>query len=300
MKRYGIIPVTDEKGVTHMKVNAKQVNELRKMTNAGIMDCKNALQENNGNIEASIDWLKKNGIIQSTVRSGNMTAEGICRIRINGSKAVIVEINCQSDFAAKTPQFIQLADSAAELILAFEAETVEEALALKAGGGTLKDMIAETAAVLGENVTLRRFEVLRKNEDEIFGDYTHQGGRICALCILNGNADGAIAHNLAMQVTSMNPKYISRSEMPAEIIEKEREIQQALVAKDEKLAGKPEKVRAGIVNGRVSKALKDMCLVDQDFFLDSNMKCGDYLKNCGASVLKFVRYAAGEGIGEKQ
>ena len=286
-----------EREDTIMNINAKQVGELRRLTNAGMMDCKKALMESGGNVEAAVEWLKKNGIIKSTDMSGNMTAEGISRVRIRGNKAVIVEINCQTDFAANTPQFASLADIAAEAILCSDAANAEEALALETAAGTLKDVIISTAAVLGENITLRRFEVLNKNEDEIFGDYMHQGGRISALCILKGTADEAVAHNIAMQVASMNPKYISRKEMPAEMAAKEREIQLALVAKDEALAKKPERVRNGIVEGRIAKSLKDMSLADQEFFLDTSMKCGDYLKNSGACVLKFVRYAAGEGIG---
>ncbi len=283
-----------------MAVTAKQVKELRELTGAGMMDCKKALVETDGNIEAAVDWLRKNGIAKSEKKSTRIAAEGLSKVVIDGNKAIVVEMNSETDFVAKNDQFLALLDKTAKLILASDAKTVEEALALATDEGTLNDSIINAVATIGEKITLRRFEVLTKNDDEIFGDYMHQGGRISALCILKGTADGTVSHNIAMQIASMSPTYISRKDMPEEAVAKEREIQQALVANDESLANKPEKVKAGIVEGRVSKSLKDMCLVDQEFFLDTNMKCGDYLKNNGASVLKFVKYVVGEGIEKKE
>ncbi|MBR3356911.1 MAG: elongation factor Ts [Solobacterium sp.] len=283
-----------------MAVTAKQVKELRELTGAGMMDCKKALVETDGNIEAAVDWLRKNGIAKSEKKSGRIAAEGLSKVVIDGNKAIVVEMNSETDFVAKNEQFLALLDKTAKLILASDAKTVEEALALATEEGTLNDTIINAVATIGEKITLRRFEVLTKNDDEIFGDYMHQGGRISALCILKGTADGTVSHNIAMQIASMSPTYITRKDMPEEAVAKEREIQQALVANDESLANKPEKVKAGIVEGRVSKSLKDMCLVDQEFFLDTNMKCGDYLKNNGASVLKFIKYVVGEGIEKKE
>ena len=283
-----------------MAVTAKQVKELRELTGAGMMDCKKALVETDGNIEAAVDWLRKNGIAKSEKKSTRIAAEGLSKVVIDGNKAIVVEMNSETDFVAKNDQFLALLDKTAKLILASDAKTVEEALALATDEGTLNDSIINAVATIGEKITLRRFEVLTKNDDEIFGDYMHQGGRISAVCILKGTADGTVSHNIAMQIASMSPTYISRKDMPEEAVAKEREIQQALVANDESLANKPEKVKAGIIEGRVSKSLKDMCLVDQEFFLDTNMKCGDYLKNNGASVLKFVKYVVGEGIEKKE
>ena len=283
-----------------MAVTAKQVKELRELTGAGMMDCKKALVETDGNIEAAVDWLRKNGIAKSEKKSSRIAAEGLSKVVIDGNKAIVVEMNSETDFVAKNDQFLALLDKTAKLILASDAKTVEEALALATDEGTLNDSIINAVATIGEKITLRRFEVLTKNDDEIFGDYMHQGGRISAVCILKGTADGTVSHNIAMQIASMSPTYISRKDMPEEAIAKEREIQTALVANDESLANKPEKVKKGIVEGRLSKSLQDMCLVDQEFFLDTNMKCGDYLKNNGASVLKFVKYVVGEGIEKKE
>ena len=176
----------------------------------------------------------------------------------------------------------------------------KEALALKAGEGTLNDMIVNAIATIGENISLRRFEIVNKADDEIFGSYTHQGGSIVAVTVVKGTDDPQVAKNMAMQVASMNPTYVSRNDMPKDVVDHERSVQEAIVAGDETLAAKPDKVKAGIVEGRVSKSLQDMCLVDQEFFLDTNMKCGAYLKQFGAEVVKFVKFKVGEGIEKRQ
>ena len=283
-----------------MAVTAKQVKELRELTGAGMMDCKKALVETDGNIEEAIDWLRKNGIAKNEKKAGRVAAEGLSKVVIDGNKAVIVEMNSETDFVAKNEAFLALLDKTARTLLASGVKTVDEALALTADGTTLNDTIINAVATIGEKITLRRFEIIEKADDEIFGDYMHQGGRISALCVLKGTSDGAVAHNIAMQIASMSPTYVSRRDMPQEVVEKERSVQQALVDNDEKLANKPEKVKAGIVEGKVSKALKDMCLVDQEFFLDTDMTCGTYLKNNGAETLCFVKYVVGEGIAKKE
>ncbi len=174
-------------------------------------------------------------------------------------------------------------------------------MALKAEDGeTLDAKIVNATAIIGEKITLRRFEIIEKNDDEVFGVYKHQGGRISAVVVLKGTQDAAMAKNIAMQVASMNPTYVSRKEMPADVINHEREIQLGLLANDPKLADKPEKVKAGIVEGRLSKSLEDMCLVDQEYFLDSEKKVGAFLKENGAECTKFVKYTVGEGIEKKQ
>ena len=186
-----------------------------------------------------------------------------------------------------------------DIVLVTTAKTNEEALALTTADGTLNDTFVNAVATIGEKITLRRFEIVSKNDDEFFGSYTHQGGRIVALTVVKGG-DAQVAKNMAMQVASMNPTYVSRNEMPQDVVEHERSIQEELLAKDEKLASKPEKVKAGIIEGRVSKSLQDMCLVDQEYFLDADQKCGQYLKSNNAEVLSFVKYVVGEGIEKKE
>lgn len=283
-----------------MAITAAQVKELRELTGAGMMDCKKALTECEGDIKKAIDWLREKGIAKAAKKEGRIAAEGLAKILIEGNKAVVLEVNSETDFVAKNDRFLALLDEAAKTIFNSNAKTVEEALALPTAEGTLNDSFIAAVAIIGEKITLRRFEIVEKSDDELFGSYTHQGGRIVAVTVVKGTADAQVAKNMAMQVASMNPTYVSRDEMPQEVVAHEREVQEGIMANDESLANKPEKVKAGIVEGRVSKALQDMCLVDQEYFLDSNLKCGQYLKENNAEVVKFVKYIVGEGIEKKQ
>ena len=283
-----------------MAITAAQVKELRELTGAGMMDCKKALTECEGDIKKAIDWLREKGIAKAAKKEGRIAAEGLAKILIEGNKAVVLEVNSETDFVAKNDRFLALLDEAAKTIFNSNAKTVEEALALPTAEGTLNDSFIAAVAVIGEKITLRRFEIVEKSDDELFGSYTHQGGRIVAVTVVKGTADAQVAKNMAMQGASMNPTYVSRDEMPQEVVAHEREVQEGIMANDESLANKPEKVKAGIIEGRVSKALQDMCLVDQEYFLDSNLKCGQYLKENNAEVVKFVKYIVGEGIEKKQ
>lgn len=281
-------------------VTAAMIKALREKTGAGMMDCKKALVESDGNEEMAIDWLRKKGVANAAKKEGRIAAEGLSRILVKGNKAAIVEVNSETDFVAKNDKFLALLDTTLETIIDSNAKTVEEALALSTADGTLNDTFVNAVAIIGEKITLRRFEIVEKADDEEFGAYMHQGGRISALVVVKGSNDPQVAKNMAMQVASMNPTYVSRNEMPQEKIEHERAILMEQLAYDEKLANKPEKVKAGIVEGRLSKELQDMCLVDQIFFLDQDLKCGQYLKNNNAEVLSFVKYTVGEGIEKKQ
>ena len=282
-----------------MAITAAQVKELREQTGAGMMDCKKALVECDGDMKAAVDWLRKRGAAKAEKKEGRIAAEGLTRIKIEGNKAVVVEINSETDFVAKNEKFLGLLEVVAEEILKNEPADLESALALPAPSGTLNDEIVNAVAIIGEKITLRRFEVIHKNDDEVFGSYMHMGGQISAVVVLSGTDDAQVAKNMAMQVASMTPTYVSRNDMPQEVIEHERSIQEALVQNDASLANKPEKVRAGIVEGRLSKSLQDMCLVDQIFFLDQNIKCGKYLADNHATAKYFVRYKVGEGIEKK-
>ena len=283
-----------------MAITAAQVKELRELTGAGMMDCKKALTECEGDTKKAIDWLREKGIAKAAKKEGRIAAEGLAKILIEGNKAVVLEVNSETDFVAKNDRFLALLDEAAKVIFNSNAKTVEEALALPTAEGTLNDSFIGAVAVIGEKITLRRFEIVEKSDDELFGSYTHQGGRIVAVTVVKGTADAQVAKNMAMQVASMNPTYVSRNEMPQDVVAHEREVQEGIMANDPSLANKPEKVKAGIIEGRVSKSLQDMCLVDQEYFLDSSLKCGQYLKENNAEVVKFVKYIVGEGIEKKQ
>ena len=282
-----------------MAVTAAQVKELREKTGAGMLDCKNALSETDGDMEKAIDWLREKGIAKSIKKASRIAAEGLSKVLVDGNKAAIVEINSETDFVAKNEQFLQLLDTATKTVLANNPADNDAALALSVNGATLNDEFVNATATIGEKIVLRRFEVLEKNDDEIFGEYTHMGGAKTALVKMKGGND-ELAHYMAMQVASMSPSYVSSDDMPADVVERERKVQTEIVKNDEKFAGKPENVINGAIEGKVSKALKDMCLVDQEYFMDTNKKVSQVLKENNSEVLTFVRYAVGEGIEKRE
>lgn len=282
-----------------MAISAAEVKELREITGAGMMDCKKALTECDGDIKKAIDWLRENGLAKAAKKEGRIAAEGLSKILVDGNRACIVEVNSETDFVAKNEKFLALLDETLDILIKSDVKTTEEALTLASAEGTLNDTFVNAVATIGEKITLRRFENVDKNDDELFGTYTHQGGRITSVVVMKGT-DAQVAKNMAMQVASMNPTYVSRNDMPQEVIEHERSVQEGIVANDESLASKPDNVKAGIVEGRLSKSLQDMCLVDQEFFLDTDKKCGAYLKENNCEVLRFVKYTVGEGIEKKE
>lgn len=276
-------------------ITAALVKELREKTSAGMMDCKNALVACDGDITKAIDWLREKGIAKSVKKAGRIAAEGLSRVLVDGNRAILVEINSETDFVAKNESFLELLDTTAKVILASDAKTNEEALALTVDGATLNDLFINATATIGEKIVLRRFSVVTKNDDEFFGAYMHMGGSISALAVVKGGNE-EVAKDIAMQVASMNPTYVSMEHMPADVVEHERDIQEEIVKADESLAGKPEKVLAGIIAGRVSKSLQEISLVDQIYFKDQSLKVGKFLDNAHAEVVYFERYMVGEGI----
>ena len=280
-------------------ITAALVKELREKTSAGMMDCKNALSECDGDMEKAIDWLREKGIAKSVKKAGRIAAEGLTRVLTNGNKGCLVEVNSETDFVAKNEQFLKLLDTTVETIINSNAKTVEEALALPVEGKTLNDLFIDATATIGEKIVLRRFDIVEKADDEIFGTYMHMGGTTSTIVVQKGG-DDQLAHYMAMQVASMTPTYVSSNDMPQDVVEHERQVQASIVEADEKFAGKPEQVIKGAIEGKVSKALKDMCLVDQEYFMDTNKKVGVVLKESNAEVKCFVRYLVGEGIEKRQ
>lgn len=280
-------------------ISASLVKDLRERTGAGMMDCKKALEATEGSIEAAIDWLREKGISKAAKKSDRIAAEGLTRVVIANNVAALVEVNSETDFVAKNQQFLDLLEVIAQSIVTNQPKTLEDALALSANGQTLNELIIEATSTIGEKITLRRFEIVSKTDDQLFGSYMHNGGRISALSVLNGGSN-EVAKDIAMQVASMSPSYVSRDHMPAEIVNKERDIQTEIAKNDESLASKPEKVLAGIIEGRLSKSLQDMCLVDQIYFKNPDQKVGQYLKENQAETVTFVRYMVGEGIEKKE
>ena len=280
-----------------MTISAKLVKELRDRTGAGILDCKKALEANEGNVDKSIDWLREKGIASAQKKSGRIAAEGTTNVLVDGNNAIILEMNSETDFVAKNTQFVELVDNVSRVILDAKSASVEEALELELNGEKVNDAIIAATATIGEKITLRRFVILTKEDSQSFGSYIHMGGKISALTVVEGSEE--VAKDMAMQVASMAPSYVSQKDIPAETIEKETNIQVEIVKNDPELAEKPEKVVEGIIKGRVSKSLQDISLVDQIYFKDGKAKVAAFLKAEKAEVKTFVRYALGEGIEKK-
>ncbi|WP_230267360.1 translation elongation factor Ts [Allobaculum fili] len=282
-----------------MAITAKQVKELREKTGAGMMDCKKALTETDGDMEKAIDWLRENGIAKSTKKAGRVAAEGLTRVATDGNTAVIFEVNSETDFVSKNDQFLELLNTIQGVLLEKKPATVEEALEIVTPSGTINDLIVSATATIGEKITLRRLVIVEKTDDQIFGAYMHNKGAISALAVMSGGSE-EVAKNIAMQIASMRPSYISQADVPADVLAHEEEVQRKIIAEDPKLQGKPEKMIAGILKGKVSKHFQDECLLDQEFFLDSKKKVNQYLKENGASVAEFIRFQVGEGIEKKE
>lgn len=282
-----------------MAITAKMVKELREKTGAGMMDCKKALNETDGDMEKAIDWLRENGIAKSAKKAGRVAAEGLTRVAVNGNTAVLFEVNSETDFVSKNEQFLDLLNTLQEAFLTATPATLEEALNVQLADGTVNDAIVSATATIGEKITLRRVAVVNKEDAQVFGAYMHNKGAISALILLNGGND-QVAKDLAMQVASMRPVYVSQKDIPAEVVAHEEEVQKKIIAEDPKMAGKPEKMIEGILKGKVSKHFQEECLLDQEFFLDSKKKVSGYLKENNADVVNFIRFQVGEGIEKKE
>lgn len=280
-------------------ITAAQVKELRDKTGAGMMDCKKALTETDGDLAKAIDWLREKGISKAAKKADRVAAEGLTRAVVSGNRAVVFEVNSETDFVAKNEQFLELLNVLSDVLVNSNVKNLEEALALDVNGKTVEALVVDATATIGEKITLRRVEALEKTDAEVFGSYVHMGGKISVIAKLSATDDADVAKDMAMQVASMNPSFISRNHMPADFIEHERKIQTEIIKNDEALASKPEAVLKGILEGRLSKSLQDSSLVDQLFFKDQDKKVADVVKAAKTEVLAFVRYAVGEGIEKK-
>ena len=280
-----------------MAITAQMVKELREKTGAGMMDCKKALTETNGDMDQAIDYLREKGIAKAAKKGDRIAAEGLTYIVTEGNEAVILEVNSETDFVAKNEGFQQLVKELAAHLLAKKPATVEAALEeTMENGAVVSEHINAAIAKIGEKLTLRRFQVVSKTDADAFGAYLHMGGRIGVLTILEGTTDEAAAKDVAMHIAAIKPLYISRDEVTPEEVEKEREIltQQALNE------GKPEKIVAKMVEGRLGKFFEDICVVDQSFVKNPDQKVGEFIASTGGKLTSFVRYEVGEGIEKKQ
>ena len=203
-------------------ISASLVKELREATGAGMLDCKKALEASNGNLEEAVTWLREKGISKAAKKASRIAAEGLAVAKINGNKAVVVEVNSETDFVAKNVEFTGMVDTIAEVVLNSDVTTVEDAMKLTVGDGNVEELIAGKTATIGEKLSFRRFEVVTKEDSEVFGTYSHMGGKIVALTVLS--TDEELAKDIAMQVAAMRPLYLDRESVPADRVETERTI----------------------------------------------------------------------------
>ena len=278
-------------------ISASLVKELRDKSGAGMLDCKKALEATNGNIDEAIDWLREKGISKAAKKSERIAAEGTAAILTKGNKAVIVEVNSETDFVAKNEEFKSLVEVIANAIINsdLEDDDVEGALKLTTEEGTLNDLIIAKTSKIGEKLSLRRFKVVTKEENASFGQYIHMGGKIAVLTILE-NASEEVAKDIAMHAAAMSPKYVSRDEVPSEEVEKER-----VVLKEQAInEGKPADIAEKMVEGRIRKFYEEICLEEQAFVKDSDVKVGVYAKNNGGKITTMIRYEVGEGMEKRE
>ena len=274
-----------------MEVTAAMVKELREKTGAGMMDCKKALAECNGDIDASIEWLREKGIAKSEKKGARIAAEGLANIYIKDNKAVILEVNSETDFVSKNEEFTGMIDTIGASILSSSAKTLEEILKVETTEGTIEDLIIAKTAKIGEKLSLRRVEVVEKANDEVFGSYLHMGGKIAVLSVLKG-ANESVAKDVAMQAAAMRPSYVFISDIPEDVLENERKIQKELAMSE----GKPADIAEKMVEGRIKKYYKEVCLAEQSFIKDGDISVSDYVKNNNGEIVKAIRYEVGEGM----
>jgi elongation factor Ts len=256
-----------------------------------MMDCKKALTETNGNIEEAIVWLREKGIMKAQKKTDRIAAEGLVAAVISGNKAVVYEVNSETDFVARNEYFQELVQKIGEAILASGANNTDEALQAQSELGTVNDLIINATATMGEKITLRRVTLLEKTDSQVFGHYSHGGGRIVVVSILEGGNE-EVAKDVCMHVAAMNPKYLDRDSVDKDFLEKEREI-----LKQETLnEGKPAQIVDRIVEGKLNKTLKNICLVDQEFVKNPDQTIGQYVKSNNSKIVNFVRLEVGEGI----
>ena len=279
-------------------VTAQMVKELREKTSAGMLDCKKALVATDGDMEAAVTWLREKGIAKAEKKAGVVAAEGLCSYAISGNKAVLFELNSQTDFVAQNAKFIALVEKVGQIILASNATDTESALNIEAEGKTLSTIILESSGVIGEKISLRRVQVLTKTDAQVFGAYKHMGGRIVTVTVLDGN-DEVVAKDVAMHVAALAPKYVSRNDIPADVIAKEREIILATALNENASAAKPKPeniIAEKIVPGRLEKSLKETCLLSQAFVKNPDQTVEAYVNSQKSAVVTFVRLEVGEGI----
>ena len=279
---------------------ASDVKELREKTGAGMMDCKKALEACEGNQDKAVDWLREKGIAKAAKKESRIAAEGLTEAVAEKNEAIVFEVNCETDFVTKNDKFHDLIAELKEALMSSKCKDIEEAKELKLKDGkTISERIVELTATIGEKISFRRFERISKNKDEVFGIYSHMGGRITSVVVLKG-ANEEVARDVAMQAAAMNPIAVNRDAVPADVVEHEKEMIKAEMKNDEKNKNKPEDILNKMAVGKLGKFFKENCLVEQAFIKDSSLTVEKYVKENNGEVVSMVRFAVGEGIEKRQ
>ena len=279
-----------------MEITALMVKELREKSGAGMLDCKKALTEANGDMEKAIDWLREKGIAKADKKASRIAAEGLAQIFIDGNKAVVIEVNSETDFVSKNSEFTDMLNAIGNAVLKSNATTLEEALEVETDGqGKVSELIVNKTAKIGEKLSFRRVEVVNKTDEEVFGSYLHMGGKIATLIVCDGTTE-EVAKDVAMQAAAMKPLYLQESDVPEEEVAREREV----LTEQAMNEGKPKEIAEKMVEGRIKKFFKEICLVDQAFIKDGDIDVKTYVKNNGGTVIKMVRYEVGEGMEKRE
>ena len=274
-----------------MEVTASMVKDLREQTGAGMMDCKKALAETNGNMEEAVNWLREKGIAKSAKKESRIAAEGLANIYVDGNKAVILEVNSETDFVSKNEEFRAMIDTIGNTLLKSDVKSIDEAKELATDEGTIGELIVNKTAKIGEKLSFRRFEIVTKSDDEYFGSYIHMGGKIASLTVIKG-ANAEVAKDVAMQAAAMKPLYCFPSEVPADVLDNER-----TVIKEQAMnEGKPADIAEKMVEGRIKKFYKEICLTEQPFIKDGDVSVEKYVTNNGGEIKRMIRYEVGEGM----
>ena len=269
------------------------IKELRERTGAGMMDCKRALEATGEDVEKAIDWLRQKGIAKAQAKASRIAAEGLAGVKVNGNLAVIAEVNCETDFVSKGEKFHKLMDDVLDVTLN------EKPACINCAREATKALFTDATVSMGEKLDYRRFELVEKKGEEGFGAYVHMGGKIAVLVLL-AKEDAELAKGLAMHIAANSPKFVSEADVPADAIAHEKTIQLELMKQDEKLANKPADMLDQIANRKVQKVLSESTLSAQVYLLDGEKTVANVLKEKGNSVVRFIRYAVGEGIEKRQ
>ena len=277
-------------------ISASLVKELREKTGAGMLDCKKALEATNANIEEAINWLREKGISKAAKKAERIAAEGLAAIYTEGNVAAIVEVNSETDFVAKNSEFVSMVAAILKAIVKNDPKTNEEVLALNVDGMTINDLIVEKTAKIGEKLSFRRFTRIEKKDSEVFGEYIHMGGKIAVLTVID-NASSEVAREVAMHAAAMRPLYTKSSEVPTDVLEKEKAIMREQLINE----GKPAERIDGILVGKVKKYYEEVCLENQIFVKAQNKETvAEYVANNGGTITTMIRYEVGEGMEKRE